>query len=143
LFDTNIILDVLLERDPHFNASAEAWVLIEDGLTKGMLSAHAVTTLHYLIGKEGGNAKARKIISELLSVFEVAAVDRKVIDDALKLNFSDFEDAVTAAAAQSSGCNCIVTRDPKGFRASPVRCLTPEAAIPLLRKDRLQSQRIS
>ena len=135
LFDTNIILDVLLERDPHFEASAAAWVLIEEGPTAGVLSAHAVTTLHYLIAKDSGNAKAKKIVSEILRVFEVAKVDRKVIDEALELNFNDFEDAVTAAAAQSARCECIITRDPKGFRRSPVLCFTPEAVLPLLRKD--------
>jgi hypothetical protein len=44
----------------------------------------------------------------------------------------DFEDSVTAAAAELAGCDLIVTRDPKGFRGSPVRALAPEAAAPLL-----------
>jgi predicted nucleic acid-binding protein len=97
-----------------------------------MPAAHAVTTIHYLVQKEMGNSKAKRILSSILRVFGVAAVDGAVVQEALQLPFSDFEDAVTAAAARLAGCECIVTRDPKGFRRSPVPCFTPEAVIPLL-----------
>jgi hypothetical protein len=73
-----------------------------------------------------GAVKARRIVSAMLRVFG---------QEALQLPLSDFEDAVTAAAAQMAGCECIVTRDPKGFRGSPVRSLTPEAVTPLLNKE--------
>jgi predicted nucleic acid-binding protein len=77
-------------------------------------------------------AKSRRTISALLKVFKVAAVDDVVIEEALRLAFTDFEDAVTAAAAHAAGCEYIVTRDPKGFRGSPVRAVTPEVLLPLL-----------
>ena len=135
LFDTNVVLDVLLDRQPYAEASAAVWAAVESGISKGMLAAHAVTTIHYLVRKEMGTAKARRTLTAILRVFEVAAVDGAVIHEALQLPFSDFEDAVTAAAAQLAGCECIVTRDPKGVRGSPVRSLTPEAVTPLLNKD--------
>jgi predicted nucleic acid-binding protein len=132
LFDTNVVLDVLLDRQPYVEASAAAWAAVETGASEGMLAAHAVTTIHYLVRKEMGNIKARRIITAILRVFGVAAVDGAVVQEALQLPFPDFEDAVTAAAARLAGCECIVTRDPKGFRGSPVRSLTPEAVTPLL-----------
>ena len=135
LFDTNVVLDVLLDRQPHVEASAAAWAAVETGISEGMLAAHAVTTIHYLVRKEMGNIKARRIVTAILRVFGVAAVDGAVVQEALQLPFSDFEDAVTAAAARLAGCECIVTRDPRGFRGSPVRSLTPEAVTPLLYKE--------
>jgi predicted nucleic acid-binding protein len=132
LFDTNVVLDVLLNRPPHVEASAAAWSAVETGIAEGMLAAHAVTSVHYLVRNKKGNASARRALSSLLRVFQVAGVDGPVIQEALQLPFSDFEDAVTAASARSAGCAYIVTRDPKGFRESPVRALTPEAVIPLL-----------
>jgi predicted nucleic acid-binding protein len=132
LFDTNVVLDVLLDRQPHVEASAAAWTIVETGASEGMLAAHAVTAIHYLVRKEGGNAKAKRILTAILQVFQVAAVDGAVLREALQLPFADFEDAVTAAAARLAGCDYIVTRDPKGFRESPVRALAPEAAMPLL-----------
>jgi predicted nucleic acid-binding protein len=135
LFDTNIVLDVLLDRKPHVEASASVWSAIEAGVAEGMLAAHAVTTIHYLVRKETGDVKARRIMSAILRVFAVAAVNGAVVQEALQMRLSDFEDAVTAAAARLAGCECIVTRDPKGFRRSPVRALTPEAVMPLLQKE--------
>ena len=135
LFDINVILDVLLDRKPYADASAAAWVAIETGVAEGLIAAHAVTTIHDLVRKELGAAKARRIISALLRVFSIATVDAAVIQEALQLSFSDFEDAVTAAAARFAGCQCIVTREPKGFRGSPVRSLTPEAVTPLWGKE--------
>jgi predicted nucleic acid-binding protein len=134
LFDTNVVLDVLLDRQPYAEASAAAWAVVEAGALEGMLAAHAVTTIHYLVRKERGNVKARRIVSAILRIFRVAAVDGAVIQEALQLPFSDFEDAVTAAAARVAGCECIVTRDPKGFRGSPIRSLTPEVVMQLLDK---------
>jgi predicted nucleic acid-binding protein len=132
LLDTNVVLDVLLDRQPFVDASAAVWNAVETRAAAGFLPAHAVTTVHYLLRKEKGNAKARLIVSNILSVFGVAKVDGTVIQAALQLGCSDFEDAVSAAAASSAGCDFIVTRDPKGFRDSLVQVLTPEAVLPLL-----------
>ncbi|HEV2198942.1 MAG TPA: PIN domain-containing protein [Bryobacteraceae bacterium] len=132
LVDTNVVLDVLLNRQPHADGSAAVWALIETGSARGVLAAHAVTTIHYLIRRELGAAKAKRTVSAMLRVFGVAPVDGAVLQRALDLPLADFEDAVTAAAAQFTGCDYIVTRDPRGFRLSPIRQLTPEAAAPLL-----------
>jgi predicted nucleic acid-binding protein len=132
LFDTNVVLDVLLDRRAHAEASTRAWAAVENGVAEGMLAAHAVTTIHYLVRKELGTARAKGVVSAVLRILTVASVDDAILQEALQLPFSDFEDAVTAAAARSAGCDYILTRDPKGFRESPVRAMTPEAAMPLL-----------
>ena len=131
LFDTNVVLDVLLDRQPYVEASAAAWAAVETGIAEGMVTGHAVTTIHYLVRKETGAVKARGTLSAILRVFGIAAVNSTVIQEALQLPCSDFEDAVTAAAARLATCDYIVTRDPKGFRGSTIRPLTPEAAMPL------------
>ena len=132
LLDINVVLDILLDRKPHVDASAAVWAAVESGRVEGFLPAHAMTTIHYLVHKERGAAKARSVISALLRVFEIAPVDAAVIRHAVELPSSDFEDSVTAAAAAAAGCDLIVTRDPKGFRGSPVQALAPEAATALL-----------
>jgi predicted nucleic acid-binding protein len=132
LVDVNVVIDVLLDRQPHTKASSAIWTAIETGSSQGLLAAHAVTTIHYLIRRELGAIKATNAISRILKVFSVARVDGGVIQEALQLALPDFEDSLSAAAAQLSGCDYIVTRDPKGFRGSPIRSLTPEAALPLL-----------
>jgi predicted nucleic acid-binding protein len=128
LFDTNVVLDVLLDREPHSKASAAVWTLAETGKVKASMSAHAFTTIHYLVRKERGAVQARRTLLALLRVFSVAPVDDLVLRQAVQWSWPDFEDAVTASAAASAGCDALITRDPKGFADSPVRTLTPESA---------------
>ena len=132
LLDTNVVLDVLLERKPHLAASAAVWDAIESGSAEGYLAAHAFTTIHYLAQKQLGDRRAKRVIANLLQVFAVAAVDGNVLRDALQSEAQDFEDAVSEAAARATGCEAIVTRDPKGFRAAGLPVLTPGAAAPVL-----------
>jgi predicted nucleic acid-binding protein len=132
LIDTNVVLDVLLERKPHLAASAAVWDAIESGNAEGYLAAHAITTIHYLAQKQLGARRAKRVIASLLQVFGVAAVDGNVLRDALQSEAQDFEDAVSEAAARATGCEAIITRDPQGFRAAGLPVLTPNAAAPLL-----------
>lgn len=131
LLDINVILDVLLDRKPHATASAVVWAAVETGQAKGWVPAHGLTTIHYLVRKARGAAAARRTVESIVEVFDVARIDSAVIRRALALGWIDFEDAVTAAAAESAHCDLIITRDPKGFPASPVRVILPEAAAPL------------
>lgn len=132
LVDTNVVLDVLLDRKPHVTASLAVWSAIETRAMQGLLAAHAITTIHYLIRKERGSVQAKRVVSSLLRIFGIAPVDVAVIQDALQLPSRDFEDSVTASAAKLAGCEAIVTRDPIGFRGSSIRVLTPEAVAPFL-----------
>ncbi len=132
LVDINVALDVLLDRQPHSEASSKFWAVVENKLAEGMLSAHAVTTIYYLIQREAGNVKAKRSVRAMLQVFGVAAVDRQVIESALEAKGSDYEDAVSAAAAARSGCEGIVTRDPRRFRGADLPVFTPESALALI-----------
>lgn len=128
LIDVNLILDVLLDRKPHVAFASAVWAAVEEGRAVGMLSAHAVTTIHYLNARAVGERAARETTDALLSVFDVAEVDEGVIRTANAFGWKDFEDAVTAAAAQRAKCAAIITRNPKDFKGSPVRVLSPAEA---------------
>ena len=132
LLDINILLDVILARKPHADAAEVLWTMIEEHNAEGRLTAHAVTTFNYLVRQQRNHAQSMQAVRSLLQVFKVATVDGPVIHEALQMPGSDFEDCVTAAAAHRSGCAFIVTRDPRGFRGSPVEAVTPEAAIAIL-----------
>lgn len=129
LFDVNVVLDVLCDRLPFADHAAAVWELIEKGNAEGLLSAHAVTTLHYLNARAVGAKMAGETTDALMSVFGVAPVDQAVLHAAVALGWKDFEDAVTAVAAKHSKCDVIVSRNPKDFARSPVRVLVPEEAL--------------
>ncbi len=129
LFDANVILDVSLPRPAHLEVSAAVWAKAEQRRIIGLLSAHALTTIYYVVSKNVARARAQQLMADLVKIFRIAAVDGNVISRAVSLAFTDFEDAVTAAAAEAARCDLIVTRDPRGFAVSPVRAVAPEIAL--------------
>jgi predicted nucleic acid-binding protein len=132
LLDVNVVLDVLLDRSPHSEHAAALWALIETGKATGLLSAHAVTIVHYLVAHEHDRRRARQALDRLLSVYIVAAVDDGVIRAAMRLGWADFEDAVTAAAATSAGCDALVTRNTRDFKGSPLPVIDTVTALALV-----------
>jgi predicted nucleic acid-binding protein len=132
LVDTNVLLDVLLDRKPYSAASSAVWKAVETNAVEGLLAGHALTTIFYIARKDRGAAHARQTVRLLLRMFRVAPIHERMLLDALELGSSDFEDDVTAVAAQEANCDLIVTRDPRGFRSSHVRAVTPEAAAAAL-----------
>lgn len=133
LVDLNVVLDVLLDRAPHADASAALWAAIENGDAEGLLAAHCVTTLHYLAARARGREFADRCVTDVLSVFSVAPLDSTVLTEALALGWPDYEDAVCAASARASGCQLIATRDPAGFKRSPCPALAPREALAAIR----------
>ena len=129
LFDTNILLDVILNRAPHVNASAAALDLVGRGRVEGYVAGHAVTTIAYIVQREKGAAEARNALLHLLSRVRVASVTDASVRMALTLQLADFEDAVCAASAQAAGCAVIVTRNPRHFRKAEPPAILPEAFL--------------
>ena len=132
LFDTNVVLDLLLDRRPFSRAAAGLFAAVEDGRCDGFLAATTVTTIDYLVSKALGPQAARKAIGNLLALMSVAAVDRKVLVAALESLVPDFEDAVIAEAAYQSGVDIIVTRDSTGFGHSSATVVGPTEALAIL-----------
>ena len=132
LLDLNVILDVLLDRRPHVDAAARVWAAAEAKLAIGLVPAHGLTTIHYLVARERGPREARRVVETLLGIFQVVPVDEPVLRQALALPFGDFEDAVCAACATVARCDALVTRDVSGFRRSPVAVPTPAAAAAVI-----------
>ena len=132
LVDANVCLDVLLGRIPFGESSTKLWSLVEEGKLEGLVPAHAVTTVHYLVSRERDGATGRRFVADLLRVFRVAAVTETVLKRALDLDFADYEEAVCSAAAQEAGCELVVTRNRKDFSRSPVMAVDPITAVALV-----------
>ena len=79
LFDTNVVLDVLLRREPHAAPAVRLFAAVERGALAGLIAAAAVPTLCYLSTKVVGAQHARTEIRNLLRLFDVAPVTRAVL----------------------------------------------------------------
>ena len=126
LFDTNVILDVMLDRAPFAAASAGIMSRAEAGELIGCVCATTVTTIHYLAMRATGAERALGEVRKILSLFEIAPVNRAVLETALDLGFADYEDAVLHEAARQIGAQGIVTRNPRHFKKASVPVYAPE-----------------
>lgn len=123
--DTNVVLDVLLDREPQVEDSAQILWAAESGAIAALLCATTLTTIHYLTVKALGRAGAIAAIDQLLAICDVAAVNRQVLQIAATSKIRDYEDAVLAHAAEIAGATAIITRNPKDFAKSGLRIYTP------------------
>jgi predicted nucleic acid-binding protein len=129
LLDLNVFLDVILDRRPDAEVAAALWAAIERRQSHGMVPAHGVTTIFYLLEKARDATFAREGVERLIGVFDVAPVDENVLRRALSLAWPDFEDALCAAAAEAAGCDAIVTRDPEWYPTAPLPVIDPAAEL--------------
>lgn len=137
LFDTDVILDVLLDREPFSTRIALIFSRIEKGELLGYLCATTITTVHYRASKAIGPSKAKVEVGKLLKLFEIAPVNRLVLESALQSKFPDFEDAVVHEAALHAGVEGIVTRDIHGFKKATVSVYSPDELLEIFRaRDR-------
>lgn len=132
LFDTNILLDVLLEREPFYLNSATLVAYVEQEKLAGWLGATTITTLHYLMGKETNKETANIAIQKILSLFNVSPVNRVVLEESLSLAFNDFKDAVLHQSAAHANLNGIVTRNGKDFQKAKLPIYSPEELVKII-----------
>ena len=125
LLDTNIIIDVFLQRQPFAQDADSLVLLIEDGKLQASLCANTVTTLDYLLSGALGKLVARGHIRRLLKTFDIAPVNRAVLHEAAESNLKDFEDAVIAESAKASGIPAIITRNGKDFVGCGLHVYSP------------------
>jgi predicted nucleic acid-binding protein len=132
LLDTNVLLDLALGRAGLCEASSAtvAWCLNHPG--SALLAVHSLATFFYLAGRAVGPAKAREFIGDLTAGMDVAPLDNDEVRRALDLPLADFEDALIAAAAESSGATQIVTRNVADFRRSPIKAISPDEFVRLV-----------
>jgi predicted nucleic acid-binding protein len=129
LVDTNIVMDALAERPPFDISAKELLLKIETKTVQGSLAATTLTTIFYLMRKLKGNDKAKQLVADLLRYFEICAIDRHVLQNALNKSMSDFEDAVQDSAAELNGIPIIVTRNAGNFVGSTRQILDAEAFL--------------
>jgi predicted nucleic acid-binding protein len=132
LFDVNIILDVLQEREAFYDFSARLLALAETGRIQGWLAAHSVTTLFYLVAKGRSPEQARVTLTSLLQFLKIAPVDQNTIEQALNLPYRDFEDAVQMMAALQIRADYLLTRNVKDYQPAPLEVIQPVELLAIL-----------
>lgn len=137
--DTDIILDLLLAREPFFSAATRLFLLIQDGEMEGYVSPLSFSNLFYILRKATSGTEAVAALRKLKLITRVLSVDEQTIDLALASSFSDFEDAIQYYAALSSDIALIVTRNKSDYKTAKIPVLTAEECIEVYLSQQSQS----
>jgi predicted nucleic acid-binding protein len=132
LFDTDVVLDLILDRKPFSEAAVQLFSKVEADEIGGFVSATTITTIHYLATKTIGAKKAKSAIHTLLSILDVASVDRPVLERALEGKYKDYEDGVLVEAARQVGAKAIITRNIRNFKKSIIPAYSPAEMLKML-----------
>ena len=129
LLDTDVLVDVALDRPPYSDAASELLDRVEHGSSTACIAWHSVSNFYYLVTPTGSRASARDFIAELTRFVEVATIDTEAVRYAVELPLPYFEDAMQVAAARARGARHIVTRNVSDYEHSPIRAVSPQEAL--------------
>ena len=127
LVDTNVLLDVLAKREEFFEKSFKIFELCQEERIYGVIAAHSIPNIVYVLRKNFSLAEIKVMLKSLCKIFYVDSLDvekiQAAIDDEI---FSDFEDCLQVQSGINFQADCIITRDLKDFRLSPIAAITPD-----------------
>ena len=132
LIDTNVVLDVLLNRKPFSETAAEVLKMVSYG-EEEFISASSVTDIYYIAYRElRDKPLVKDLLRRLLQVIHIAAVSEREIHAALNADWTDFEDCVQNAVAEIHSFDAIVTRNPSDFAKSPLKIMSPAEFLEII-----------
>lgn len=123
--DTNVLLDVLAQREPFYADSAQVWTLVETGQVAGAISTLSLPNLFYLMRRIKGQKAARKAMGILRDIFGFVPLDSQITNQAIDSDIEDFEDAIQFFSALRAGATTLITRNPKHFPGHDIAIQTP------------------
>ena len=127
--DTNIVLDLLAKRKLFYQPAAHLFTIADRGRVEINVSALTFGTLFYLLSKENGQDRAKKILLKFKSLVTVLQVDNKIIELALSSDFKDFEDGIQYFCAIENKCIALLTRNLSDYKNCDIPVLTAESFL--------------
>lgn len=132
--DTDVLLDVAFAREPFVKSSRLVLALIENNTVAGFISSNEISNIYYILRKTGGDSLARKFISKIVEYMTVIPIDHSDIIAGLESEFTDFEDSLQHRSALRNQCDCIVTRNVRGYAHSEIAVHSPAELCGMFKK---------
>ena len=129
LLDTDILIDVALDRQPHSAPAADLLERIRNGGEDACVAWHTISNFYYVTRRDIDADSRRDFILDLIGFVSMAVTDTESVRYAARLPMSDFEDALQAAAARACRARFIITRNIADYRQSPIPAIAPERAL--------------
>jgi predicted nucleic acid-binding protein len=116
--DSDIILDLILEREPYFKCALELFTLIEEDKIKGFVSPLIFANLFYILRKAYSRLFALQVLQRLKTLLTIVPINEHIIEIALFSSFKDFEDAIQYYSALESRLTYLITRNKNDYKES-------------------------
>jgi len=129
LFDTNVILDALLDRQPFCTDAKALWQAHLNNQFAAHITATSLTDIFYISRRHAGRDRAWQAVGACLDQLYVISVGFNELQIATTLGDSDFEDNLQIACAMSAQLDVVITRNPSGFATSRIPVLTPQQML--------------
>jgi predicted nucleic acid-binding protein len=130
LIDTNVILDFFFDRKPFSENASKILSLCEKKKLKGFVTPVMISNVYYLLRKAAGHKRVIESLKQLLSIVDVAIINKATVLEALNSNFKDFEDALqNLSAPNEKEIKIIITRNTKDYTTGSLPIMTPEAYL--------------
>ena len=133
LIDTDILLDVALDREPFALPASALLNRLETDPGTGFVAWHSIANFYYLVHSKRSRGYTLDFLRELTVFIQVSPCSTNAVEIALSLDMPDFEDALQASAALACRAEALVTRNLRHYRRSPVPAICPEKALESLR----------
>ncbi|WP_341291186.1 type II toxin-antitoxin system VapC family toxin [Catalinimonas locisalis] len=131
--DTDIIIDLLIDRKPFVTSSSKIFELADQGKIALCTSTLCINNVHYICKKVLGDKQTRQVIEDLMELLQVLDVTENDLRVALKSNFKDFEDAIQhAVATREASIKSIITRNVKDYKKSSISVFDPDDFLKIL-----------
>ncbi|MFT4523031.1 MAG: putative nucleic acid-binding protein [Bacteroidia bacterium] len=124
--DSDVIIDFFTDRLPHANPASELFELNEQGKLTLFISAVSINNIYYIVRKFLGHKKALEVVETLTEMTEIIGTTKSDILQALKNDFTDYEDSIQYSSALNiENLDAIITRNIKDYRNSSIAVMSP------------------
>ena len=127
--DTNVILDLLGEREPFYHSMAQIATLADQKKLQIVVSPISFATANYFLSKFEGSSVAKDKLRKFKVLCEIATIHETIIEKGLNGNFDDFEDALQYFCAVDAACTVIITRNAKDFKLALLPVMSADEFI--------------
>lgn len=131
--DTNVVIDLLGEREPFYNSIAKIATLADNGKIHLIVSALTYSTVYYLLSRFEDKEVVKEKIRKFKVIAETSDLTDKIIDKGLSSKFKDFEDSLQYYCAVKLECNMLITRNGKDFKESEIPVFSPDEYLSRLK----------
>ena len=123
--DTDVLLDVFLEREPYHSVALRLLTDLRGKGTSCFTSAVVLANMNYILAKAKGREYSVNKLRSLRRMVGVASIDETMVDAALAAPHRDFEDSLQLQCAHVSGIETLITRNAKHYPKGRVRITSP------------------